>query len=302
MRSTHLENVDLNLLPALFALLEEQHVSRAADRIGLSQSATSRALQRLRRVLGDDLLVREASGYRLTARAERVREQLASLVPQLDALFAGDTFDPAALRRTIRIAGSDYATAVIGPGLIRYVAEQAPRSTVRFVPWHRDVFDDLARGDLDLAFFGAQPPAQLTTEELFADRFVCVVADDHPHAERGALSLDDYLACRHVAIDVTAGRQPAIDRVLAARGTPRSIASVLPFHAVAPLVLPGTTLVLTLPEKLVPSLAGRDCLRVLAAPPEIETFSFRMAWHQRVGSDPGHRWLRTIVARAASPA
>jgi DNA-binding transcriptional LysR family regulator len=299
MHRAHLENVDLNLLPALVALLEERNISRAAERIALSQSAMSRALQRLRRVLGDDLLVRVAGGYRLTPRAERVRDQLAALVPQLDELFSGEVFDASSLRRTIQLTGSDYAAAVIGPDLVRRVAEQAPRSTVRFVAWHPGVFDDLARGDLDLAFFGAQPPPPLRTEELFTDRFVCVVADDHPRAGQEALSLDDYLGCRHVAIDVADGTQPAIDRVLAARGTPRDVASILPFHAVAPLMLPGTALVVTLPEKLLP---GHDRLRVLTAPPEIETMSYRMAWHPRSDSDPGHRWLREVIRSSAHEA
>ena len=303
MHRAHLENVDLNLLPPLAALLEERNISRAAERIGLSQSAMSRALQRLRRVLDDDLLVRAARDYRLTPRAERIRTQLSAVVPQLDELFSGEAFDPAAQRRTIRIAASDYATAVVGPALVRRVAAAAPLTTVRFVAWHPAVFDDLARGDLDLAFFGAQPPPPLRTEELFTDRFVCVLAHDHPLAGRAGLGLDAYLGCRHVAIDVTAGTQPAIDRVLAGRGTPRDIASVVPFHAVAPLVLPGTQLLVTLPARLVPSLPGGDrpAVAVVPAPPEIETLSFRMAWHPRVDSDPGHRWLRDVV-RAASPA
>jgi DNA-binding transcriptional LysR family regulator len=300
MHRAHLENVDLNLLPALHALLEERNISRAAERVGLSQSAMSRALQRLRRVLDDDLLVRATRDYRLTPRAERVRSQLAVLVPQLDELFAGSSFHPADYRRTIRLAGSDYATAVVGPALVRRVASEAPLATVRFTAWHPRIFDDLAVGDLDLAFFGAQPPPPLRTLELFTDRFVCVVAHDHPLAGRSALTLDDYLGCRHVAIDVTAGTQPAIDRVLAARGTPREVASILPFHAVAPLTLPGTALVVTLPSLLVPSLAGRDRLSVVPAPPEIETLSYRMAWHPHVDSDPGHRWLRETV-RAAAP-
>jgi DNA-binding transcriptional LysR family regulator len=300
MHRAHLENVDLNLLPALFALLEERNISRAAERIGLSQSAMSRALQRLRRVLGDDLLVRATRDYRLTPRAERVRAQLATLVPELDQLFSGEQFDPAQLTRTVRVAGSDYATAVVGPALVRLAGSQAPRATVRFVPWHPRVFDDLALGDLDLAFFGAQPPSPLRTEELFTDRFVCVVARDHALAGRSSLTLDDYLGCRHVAIDVTAGTQPAIDRVLAARGTPREVASILPFHAVAPLTLPGTALMVTLPALLVPSLAGRDELSVVPAPPEIETLSYRLAWHPRVDSDPGHRWLRDLIRTAAA--
>src|SRR2546423_12089284 len=108
MLVTHLEGVDLNLLPPLAALLEERHVTRAAERSGLSQPAMSRALARLRQLLGDQLLVRDASGYVLTPRAERIQRQLAGVMPRLETLFADEVFDPATAQGDYRIAATDY--------------------------------------------------------------------------------------------------------------------------------------------------------------------------------------------------
>ena len=299
MHRTQLENVDLNLLPALAALLDERHISRAAERTGLSQSAMSRALQRLRRTLGDDLLVRDPGGYRLTPRAERLREQVGAVVPRLGAIFLGETFDPAALSQTIRLSGSDYTVAVLGIPLQRRLLAESPQSVVRFHSWHESTFEELGRGGLDLTFYGAQAPDPLHSTALFEDRFVCVLADTHPLAGAGSLDLTAYLTCRHVVIDITDGSQPAVDQILAGRGTPRDVGSTIPFHAVAPHALPGTDLVLTFPERLAAMFADLPGLRVVTAPPEIGKMTYRMAWHPRLDSDPAHRWLRDSVRAVA---
>ncbi|MGX6606055.1 LysR family transcriptional regulator [Micromonosporaceae bacterium Da 78-11] len=300
MRETQLPNIDLNLLPALVALLDEQHISRAADRIALSQSAMSRSLQRLRRTLGDDLLVRAPGGYRLTPRAERVREQLSSLMPQLNAVLSPGQFDPATASQTIQVSGSDYAVAVIGLELSRRVVTQSPLSSVRFCPMHQGVLDDMIAGrGADLAFFGAPAPAGLHSRELFRERFVCLVAADHPLADRTAIGLPEYLRYRHLTIDIADGRQPAIDDRLAAAGRPRDVASTMPFHAVAPWALPGTELILTYPELLISAYVDTTQLRVLDAPSEINTMTYRMAWHPRMDADPAHRWLRETVRGTA---
>lgn len=299
MHETQLSKIDLNLLPALTALLGERHVSRAADRIGLSQSAMSRSLHRLRRALGDDVLVRVRGGYRLTPRAERIEEQLSSLMPQLSAVFIDEEFDPSTACQTIQVSGSDYAVAVIGLKLSQLVVIQSPLSSVRFCPIHQGVLDEMAGGDgADLAFFGAPTPAGLHSRELFRDRFVCLVAADHPLAGRTGLDLTEYLRYRHLTIDIADGRQPAIDDRLAAAGTARDVASTMPFHAMAPQALPGTQLLLTYPARLVDAYVNTTELRVLDAPAEIDTMVYRMAWHPRMDADPAHRWLRETVRTA----
>lgn len=299
MHRTHLEGVDLNLLPALAALLDERHISRAAERTGLSQSAMSRALQRLRRVLGDDLLVRDAGGYRLTPRAERLRDQVGAVVPRLGEIFLGERFDPAAVSHDIEIGGSDYTVAVLGIPLTRRLLAESPRSSVRFRAWHESSFQDLGLGGLNLIFFGAQVPAPLHSMAVLEDRFVCVLPTGHPLAGATAVDLPSYLACRHMAIDITDGAQPAVDRILAGYGTPRDVGAAIPFHAIAPHALLGTDLVLTYPERLVGLFAGLPGLTVVPAPPEIGAMTYRMAWHPRLDSDPAHRWLRDAVRDVA---
>ena len=128
---------------------------------------------------------------------------------------------------------------------------------------------------------------------------MCLVAAGHPLADRTAINLTEYLRFRHLTIDIADGRQPAIDDRLAAAGTPRDVASTMPFHAVAPRALPGTELLLTYPEMLVGAYVDTTRLRVLDAPPEIDTMNYRMAWHPRMDADPAHRWLRETVRGAA---
>ena len=295
MRVTHLDRVDLNLLTPLAALLEERHVSRAAQRVNLSQPAMSRALQRLRESLGDELLVRGASGYELTPRAERVQRQLVAILPRLEILFAGEAFDPAAAAESFRLVGTDYAPMVFGGELFQQVFRQSPHSTVTFRAWHDGVFDDLARGLTDIVFYGVSAPPALRSEKLFEETFVCVLSADHPLSDRAQLGLDDYLRCSHVAVNVIGGDQTVIDRHLQALGTPRRISLSVPYHAAAPLAVPGTRLVATLPRRLVAHHAEDPSVRLVAAPPEILDMTYYMAWHPRLDDDPAQRWLRRTV-------
>lgn len=286
---------DLELLPALVALLDERHVTRAAERVHVSQPAMSRTLARLRRTFGDELLVRTAGGYHLTPRAERMQRQLLGIRPQLRALFAPADFDPATAEETYRLVGTDYAALLFAPLLFGRVLRESPASRVTFTPWHDGVADDLERGGADLAFLGVAAPEGLRSEELFEERFVCVMAADHPLAGRDALDLETYLGQPHLVVDVRGGDQSVIEGQLGSLGIRRRAALRLPYHSAATAALAGTTLVATLPEKMVSPGAG---LHVCAAPPEIEAMSYRMVWHPRLEGDPAQRWLRYTVRHA----
>jgi DNA-binding transcriptional LysR family regulator len=286
---------DLNLLAPLAALLEERHVTRAAERMHMSQPAMSRLLARLRRSFDDELLVRGPSGYELTPRAERLERDLRSVLPRVRELFAGEAFDPASAVENHRLAGTDYAVWLFAPSLFRTVLRASPRSRITFTPWHDAVFADLERGSVDLAFYGLAAPPGLRSEELFEERFVCVVSSAHPRAAARSLDLDAYLESAHVVIDVGGGEQTVIDRHLSTMGRRRTVSLRLPYHAAAPAALPGTTLMATLPERLAGAFALGPDLRILPAPAEIATMSYRMSWHPRLDGDPAHRWLRDQV-------
>ncbi|MCV7422172.1 LysR family transcriptional regulator [Mycobacterium yunnanensis] len=299
MHSQNFARVDLNLLSPLVALLEEKQISRAASRVGLSQPAMSRALQRLRRVLDDELLVRTDGEYRLTPRARRLRAQLASVVPQLDAVFSPDGFDPRDAALDLRLAGSDYIVSVLTPLLYRRVRAASAQSTLRFSPWHRRVLEELGSGDLDLVFFGGPEPPGVDVARLFTERFVCVVDRGHPLADEPGLDLDAYLQCHHVVVDIVDGTQPAVDLALGALGLARRADLVVPFHAAGLQAVAGTDLVMTVPALLVDPCVDRAVMRVLNAPTEVETLNYSMAWHPLVQDDARHRWLRDTVTAAA---
>ncbi|MDX6442623.1 MAG: hypothetical protein QOE43_2352 [Gaiellaceae bacterium] len=301
MRMAHLDGVDLNLLPSLAALLEERHVTRAAERSGLSQPAMSRVLARLRRLLDDQLLVRAGSGYVLTPRAERVQRQLAGLMPQLETLFAAEVFDPATAEESYRLAATDYALLLFLDQVAREVNKLSPRSTLRIESPRDAVFDDVLHGRLDLSFYVAAPPAVFCRELLFEDICVCVMSADHPLAKRERLTLDEYLRCSHLAIDIVDGEQPLIVQRLRELGVARRASITLPLNAGAHAALPGTNLIATLNKRLVDRYVDDRALVVVAAPVELEPFHYFMFWHPRLDHDPAQQWLRGTI-RAISAA
>jgi DNA-binding transcriptional LysR family regulator len=300
MQETDIPGVDLNLLGPLAALLRERHVSRAAERARMSQPAMSRALAALRRIFGDELLVRGGGGYQLTPRAERLQRDLAAILPQLESLFTEVPYDPRTADRAFRLAGTDYVLSVIGPPLVRRVLAQSPAAALHFAVWHEGTYRDIGRGALDLAFTGGAAPPPLRSEPLFDDRYVCVMSAGHPLAGVGTLTLGDYLDCDHVVVDVLAGRQGTVDTRLEALGRGRRASVTVSYHAFAAAAVRDTRLVATLPRRFAGHLTADRALAVTGAPEEIGTLSFAMAWHPRLDGDPAQRWLRDTI-RAAAP-
>ena len=298
---THIDRVDLNLIGPLAALLEERHVSHAAELAGMSQPAMSRALQRLRHTLGDELLVRTPGGYQLTPRGERVQRRLAAILPQLETLFAPESFDPAEATEAFQLAGTDYAGTVFAPAVFQRVFRGSPHSTLRFRSWQDSVFEDLDHGRVDLIFHGAaEPPPDLHTEHLFDDEFVCVMAHDHPLADRPALGLDEYLAATHVIVDTREGRQTMVEGRLERLGTPRTAGLTVPYHAAAAPAVAGTSLIVTLPSRLLAASGPDPWLQVRPAPEEIRPLRYQMSWPPRLEDDLAQRWLRDTVRSVTS--
>ncbi len=300
MLTTHIDRVDLNLLTPLVALLEERQVSRAAARVGLSQPAMSRALQRLRRVLDDPLLVRDPDGFRLTARAQDIYDQLTTLIPLLQHLLSPNDFDPSQSSAPINLAGSDYAVQTFGPAICQQVRTQSPATAVRFHNLRLDgIIDQIRSGAVDIGLYGGDLPPDLQAETLFVEDFVCVLAHDHPLAGAAGITLDDYLRHPHIVIDTADGRQTAVDRPLAALGRPRAAAVTVPYHLTALALLPGTDLIATLPARLRSGWDGADTLRALPAPAEVALLPYQMIWNRVFDTDHRHAWLRGVVRAAA---
>jgi DNA-binding transcriptional LysR family regulator len=302
MRDVHSDNADLNLLRALDALLEERHVSRAADRFHLSQSAMSRTLTRLRETFRDELLVRTGGGYELTPRARAIQDELDELLPRLRSLVRGDDFDPASATDAVRIHGSDYACSVLGPRLFAELFHRAPRLSVTVEPLSAATFDDLGRGRVDLALTPVRPPAPLTWTPLFEEDYVCVLSAGHPLGGEGTerLTLAHLTEFPQVTIVVLAAETMISDRRLRELGVrPRSGLRV-PFFSAAVAAVSGTTLIAMVPRRFARQYAQVEGLRIAEAPEEFESFSYGMSWHPRLNSDPAQAWLRSLVQVAAA--
>lgn len=292
----NIDSTNLNQLPALAALLDERHVSRAADRVKVSQPTMSRILQQLRRQFGDELLIRGPAGYSLTPRAERVRAQLATALASVEGIFDAGPYDPSTGEEVFRVAVSDYTFSQVGPAITHAILSQSPSSTVSCEVVDANTFDKLDTGSVDLAIYGPVPPDRYRRQLLFTDRYVCVVGSDHPLAQRDSMTLTEYLRLPHVAIELG---HPGVDRIAQALGAVRRIAVRLPYHVLAASLLPGTDLILTVPAGLVPLLANSTSTHTLAAPTELDELDFYAAWHPRYDNDPAHRWLREVVSAAA---
>ncbi|MBP2479153.1 DNA-binding transcriptional LysR family regulator [Crossiella equi] len=292
-----LQEVDLNLLVPLQALLEECHVSRAAARLAMSQPAMSRALQRLREVFADELLVRSREGYELTPRAARLRHELAQVVPQLTSLLGASEFDPATSGETFRVAGTDYALAVLAEGLFTVAPHEAPNSVVDFSAWYDGVTGAVERGVLDLLVAAAAADPPLASEHLFDDGHLCLVDPAHPAAGRG-LDLAAFYRYPHVAVGFPHGvpsPAPVVPRLYANR----RVAARVPYFGSVPHVVRGTELIATVPARLGTRLVAEHGLCGFPPPVTLAPLRCFMVWHPRLENYPAHRWLRALVRRTA---
>lgn len=298
MRMDHVSRVDLNLLPALDALLEEGSVTGAARRLHLTQSATSRALARLREVFGDPLFVRSGRGLTPTRLARQLAGPVRKNLGELEALLARKgTFDPRVARRRFAVAGIDYPQLVVLAPLARKLAAVAPLITLEIRNVSAGADRELETGELDLLLAPRQPSgAGVVWTRLFDDRYVCLVAADHPVRR---LTLARYLELPHVFVAPRERPGGPVEAALAKRGLHRSVALQVPSFSLVPDVLVGTTYVATIPERMAQVLCRRFPLRQMAAPIDVEGFAMCQAWHEAHRDDEGHRWLREQCARAA---
>jgi DNA-binding transcriptional LysR family regulator len=294
--------IDLNLLLALGALLEDRNLTRAGERIGMSQPAMSAALARLRRHFGDDLLEREGRGYKRTVLGEQLVPAVRAALRQLEATMQrSPRFDPAESDREFSIAASDYAVTILADPLLRLVKQAAPRIRLNLHPLpaalphaaHVLSTDDLLIGPVGYDFPGRRA-------ELFRDRFVCVVDPAVSGRASGTpLSLDDLARMPHAAPTFAPGSRTPVDRVLDGLGiTPRVRVTVFGWLSV-PFVLVGTEMVAIMPERMALLAIRSAPLAVLEPPFGLVELVEAAYWHPSRTDDPAVRWLLRVMKEAA---
>jgi len=300
----NLSGLDLNLLVALDALLSERSVTRAAQRVGLSQPGMSNALGRLRRLLNDPLLVRQGATLVPTARAEAlvapVHEALELIRGALDAPLR---FDPATDRRSFRLSCSDYSVLMLIGPLVRALAAEAPAVVVEVVPRLADAPRALANGDVDLVI---EPPeimgdADLESLRLWDDYWACCVWEGNTHVGK-RMTLERYTALGHLIYSMGGAGQPVAlpDLHLGRLGIPRRIEVSVESFLLAPFLLQGTDLVTLIPKRAEAFLRRIGDIRVLESPIDLPGLVETLWWHSRSTTDPAHTWLRTRIGAVAS--
>jgi DNA-binding transcriptional LysR family regulator len=299
MRITHLRQADLNLLVVFTALAEERNVTRAASRLLLSQPAVSRALQRLREMFHDDLLIRSPSGYEPTPKGKRLLQELSTMLPRLDRLLSGEDFDPKVEEATFRIAVTDHASHVLCPLICRRVLPTAAKVSIEFVPFGDPTFDAIEKGRIDLmlnADDGYLPP-RFASEMIFDDSFSCAAAKENKYPR--VLTLKQYLAAQHVGVGIWGELQTLPDKRLAGIGEKRRCPIWVPYFTAAIRCVPGTPLLATVPSRLAGFESKNPALKILKPPEVLGRFNYLMAWHPRMNTDAAHIWLRRAIRETA---
>ncbi|QFS59310.1 LysR family transcriptional regulator [Pantoea dispersa] len=291
-------SLDLNLLHTLDVLLVEQNVTRAAQRLNLSQPSVSAQLARLRVLFDDPLLLPGPRGMLPTARAEALREPLRLALEALERAVAPPAvFDPARAEFTWHIAATDYMSSALILPALKLIREAAPRSRMAvFALNPPQVAQQLEKGELDMVFHtGDNAPPTLHQRRLFSERYVLAGRQDHPQLQQ-PLTLDRFCQLEFVMVSPDGGGfSAATDRALATLGRTRRVALSVPHFLFMLDTLASSDLVAVLPERLV---RNAPQLTVLAPPLQIEGFDILMLWHERLHRDPAQQWLRQQIVAA----
>lgn len=286
---------DLNLLVTLDVLLAEGSVARAARRLGLSPSAMSRALARLRETTGDPLLVRAGRGLVPTPRALELRAQVGQLVDQAQAILRpAETLDLTRLVRTFTLRNRDGFVENFGAALVARVAREAPGVRLRFVPKSDRDSTPMRDGSVDLetGVIGTATGPEIRAQTLFRDRFVGVVRAGHPLAGH-AVTPAIYAAGRHVAVSRGGSDSGPVDHALRPLGLERRIVASVGVFSEALALARASDLIATVPERYTGTQrAGMHSFALPVATPEV---TISMLWHPRLDADPAHRWLRACL-------
>jgi DNA-binding transcriptional LysR family regulator len=298
---------DLNLLRVFDAVMTEQNLTRAAERLVTTQPAVSNALKRLRETLDDELLVRTAHGMKPTARAEELWPAVRQALSSLEAAIAPENFDVSETHATFRLAMADSTASLLLPRLMRAIKQEAPGLDIRMLPLTtRDPRAMLLQSDIDLAIGnfpgvvaqlsgGQSSVSAIRHQRLYSSESVCIMRKDHPLAAT-ELTVDSYCAAHHALVSFSGRAHGPADEALAAMGRQRRIAlTVNQFYTVGRVVA-GTDLISVVPRHLVASTGVIESLVAKELPFALPVVHVDMLWHERDTRNPSHKWIRSQFA------
>jgi DNA-binding transcriptional LysR family regulator len=295
----NLAAIDLNLLVAFEALLEERNVTRAGQRIGLAQPSMSSALTRLRALFGDELFIRTAAGMQPTARALALAGPIGEALARIRETLAPDTaFEPATARRRLTIAVTDYGDLIVVPALVALLRQEAPGIdlVVRPIADPSASLAALERGDIDALIAGHLPDsARIVRRLLFEEDFVCI--RDKVHAT--PLTPDDYVGLPHALFSSAGGdgSPGMVDTILAREGRRRRVAVTLAHVVAVPFTVAGTDLVATMARRVATLFADIAGVTLMPLPYDAPAFAIDLLHSRRATADPALRWFLAVIER-----
>ena len=292
----NLRSLDLNLLVFLDALLCECHVTRAANKIGVSQSAVSNALSRLRHMFKDDLLIRTPKGMEPTPRALELRQAVRDILNQTARLMTSDAhFDAATSQHAFVARMSDLVGSIVLPALMKRLGRLSPGVTLDIVHMSLEsTLEALEADRLDVAVsMGLMHAPTLCSQVMFTDRMICLLRKCHPLLS-APLTLDRFLSCGHIRVTMSPTDSRFVDSMLAEQGHHRNVHLNLPHWFLVPQVLRQTDLVAVMSERAAQHMASDDMV-VRPLPFPTTTFPWAIYWHRRHEHSRPHQWLREQV-------
>jgi DNA-binding transcriptional LysR family regulator len=302
VESVNLRNIDLNLLVVFDALMRERHVTRAAERVGLSQPAASSALGRLRYLFDDELLIRTGAGMEPTARALELAERIGPILREVGRLVEdGTQFDPLTATGDYRLRLSDLLLMLLMPALAARIEREAPgmRLHVQHLSPTATV-DALVADELDIALSTQLDiPAAVVEGQLMPGRMVCVYRKDHP-AINAKLSLPDFLGLKHIRVAQSPLDDRFVDNQLATLNAERAIGLTVPHWLPVPAIIQATDLVAVMTERHARRFTESHDLAFVDVPFAPAHFHWSIYWHKRHRANPAHRWLREVIGQVAA--
>ncbi|WKB51301.1 LysR family transcriptional regulator [Eleftheria terrae] len=297
--------LDLNLLRVFDQVMAEQNLTRAAERLAMTQPAVSNALRRLREALGDDLLVRTAFGVKPTPRAEALWPEVRAALARLQDALDPPAFDPGASEATFRLAMADATAATLLPSLVARIEQTQALTNLRVLPLTtRDPRALLDKGEVDFAIgYFPDAVAALTSQgnaaslhhqRLWDGQYVCVMRKGHPLAEQ-ELTLDHFCAAHHLLVSFSGRAHGFVDQALASlKRTRRIVLTVNQFFTAGRVVI-HSDLLTVLPRDFLPATGFERELTVKPLPLALQGVHVEVLWHQRHDRDPAHRWMREQI-------
>jgi DNA-binding transcriptional LysR family regulator len=301
MRHANLRKLDLSLLLLFEALMEERSVTRAGNRLLLTQAGVSHALTRLRSTLKDELFIREKGQMRPTARAMALAAPLKEALNMLEAALNPTDFNPAKSKQTFRLIGTDYFATVVLPSIILRLEREAPHVDLRILSNSLgDVGAMLCSNDVDFAVgfknrMTSLIRSECTAATLFEDEYVCVLRKGHEFAQR-RLTKARYLDSKHILFSPTGSADYGVETYLRPMGIKRHIGVILSHYLAAPLILQNSDMIMTAPKRLAQFYVKHYSVRIAPLPLKISPISIQLVWNSQFDNHAAYRWFRFLIA------